>query len=152
MASLTLTKEIAAPVEIVFALFTDLDHAAEHISGVSRIDRVNAGPVGLGTRWRETRLLLKQEVTEEMEITGFVPNQSYTVGCLSKGTYYESVFRFRREGNGTRVTLDLEAHPQTLTAKLLAPLGWLLLGIVRKCTEQDMDDLRAIAEATVRTV
>lgn len=38
------------------------------------------------------------------------------------------------------------------TIRVFDPLRRLVLGIVRKCTEQDMDDLRAVAEATVRTV
>ncbi len=152
MASVSASTRIAAPVDSVFALFTDLENAPGRIKGIKRLEKLTPGPVGVGTRFRETRVFMGREATEEMEFTGFEPNRSYTVGCQSCGCVYSSVFRFEPDGNeATRVTMDFEGRPVTLTAKLMAPLGWLMKGTLRKCLQQDLEDLRAAAESATKT-
>jgi hypothetical protein len=34
MATLTVTNRIAAPVDEVFRMFTDIEHGPEHVSGI----------------------------------------------------------------------------------------------------------------------
>ena len=53
MAGMTLTQHIDAPVEMVFHLATDLDGWAGRIKGITKIERLTAGPVGVGTRFRD---------------------------------------------------------------------------------------------------
>ena len=44
MARFTTTKRIEAPQAAVFRLFADMDHAADHLSGVVRIEKLTEGP------------------------------------------------------------------------------------------------------------
>ena len=50
-----LSREIDASPEAVWQVLTDIDHAADTLTGVSRIDRVSGAGYDVGTRWRETR-------------------------------------------------------------------------------------------------
>ena len=146
MASLSITKHIAAPPERVFQLSTALEHWAERISAIVRVSKLTDGPVGAGTRFRETRVVFKKESTEEMEFTAFEPGQSYSVGCESCGCRYDTRFDFVPDQGGTRVEMTLETKPLTFFAKVMSPIGLLMAGSMRKMIEKDLDDLKAAAE------
>lgn len=139
-------KLVSRPVSDVFERFTDLENAAETVRGIEKLELLTDGPVGAGTRFRETRIFFKREATEEMEITEFHPNESYVVGCESCGSVYRTEFRFRPEGEGTKVTMSFQARPVSFFAKLMTPLGFLMSGSIRKAVDQDMEDLKASLE------
>jgi len=149
MAKISLSKSLNAPVERVFQAFTDFERAADRIDAIQGLEVLTEGPVGVGTRFRETRIVFKKEATEEMLITGFDAPNSYTVGCESCGAVFETVYRFAPEGPGgaaTRVEVDFVAKPVTLLAKLMSPLSLLMIKSCGKAMEQDMEDLRRVVE------
>ena len=55
MAKVNISTEVKAPVEQVFALFTDIEHAADRVSGIKEINVLSPGSFDLGYRWTETR-------------------------------------------------------------------------------------------------
>ena len=71
MAQFTIDKYIEAPREVVFDAALDLHSVAENIRGIEKLEVLTEGPIGLGTRFRETRIMFKKEATEVMEITVF---------------------------------------------------------------------------------
>jgi len=147
MARFALTTSIAAPVDRVFALSTDVEGWPGRIKGITKVEKLTPGPVGAGTRFRETRVMFGKAATEEMEFTRFEPNAAYTVGCESCGASYLSTFTFRPEGGGTRLTVEFDCRPRSFFARLLLwPLGLLMRGMLRKCIQRDLDDLKAAAE------
>ena len=90
MAKVKVSTEVKAPVERVFALFTDIEHAADHVSGIKKIEVMSMGPFNLGYRWTETREVMGRLDDATMEITSFEPNRTYTVthykgGILGSG-------------------------------------------------------------------
>lgn len=144
----TVHRRINAPRDEVFKLFSDFERAADHVSGIVRIEPLTDRPVGEGYRFRETRMMFKKEATEEMEVASFRAPEQYALACESCGAKYVSTFRFTPAGeNATEVTMELEAMPVTFLARLMSPLGRLMVGTVRKCVEKDMDDLAKLAEA-----
>ncbi len=146
MASFSLSTVIAAPIDTVFRLASDFPHAPEHFHGIKRVEVLTPGPVGVGTRFRETRVFMKREATEEMEVTAFDPPHSYTLSCHSCGCLFESTFRFEPDGAGTRATLEFRSTPKTVLARLMMPLGWLMQATMKKCIGQDLSDLKSSAE------
>jgi hypothetical protein len=146
MASFMLSKKIDAPPQAVFTLFSDLANAAGRIKSITKIEVVTAGPIGVGTRFKETRIMFGKECTEEMQITAFDPGQSYEVTCHSCGADYRTLFRFTSDGGGTRVDVDFHTRATSLAAKLMVPMGWLMVGMVKKCVEKDVEDLKKVAE------
>lgn len=145
---ITVQRRINAPRDEVFKLFTDFERAPDRVSGIIRVEPLTDRPVGEGYRFRETRMMFKKEATEEMEVASFQAPEHYSLACESCGARYVSTFRFTPAGEGaTDVTMELEATPMTLFARLMSPLGRLMAGTVRKCVEKDMDDLAKLAEA-----
>jgi carbon monoxide dehydrogenase subunit G len=147
MASFSMSKRINAPVDRVFGIFTDFEHAADRIRGIQRLELLTNGPIGVGTRFRETRMMFKREATEEMEITAFEPGSSYAFGGNSCGSEFSTRFRFKPDAGGTRVDVDMQFRPVSLFAKIMSPLmGWMMGPSMRKAFDQDMEDLKAVAE------
>jgi len=147
MAQFSMTRRVAAPVERVFDVATDLEHAAERIRGIERIELLTEGPMRAGTRWRETRKMMGYESTETLEVVTLDRPQSYTVGCESCGAYYETTFRFAADGDGTLVTLDARTEARSLMAKLMSPIGNAMFGkVMRNCMGDDLEDLAHAAE------
>lgn len=147
MATVTSSIEVKATPERTFAAFTDLRNAAGRVRGIKKLDVLTDGPIGKGTRFRETRVMFGREATEEMEITDFQPGKSYTVGGISCGAEFATTFRFTPASGGTRVEFELAFRPVSVFAKLMAPLSGMMMGPMKKVVEQDMDDMRKIAEA-----
>ena len=111
MATLTVVRTIGAPPERTFEAFSNLETAAERIRGIEKLEilqRSESGKngIGVGTRFRETRIMFGKEATEEMEITRFEPPSGYTVEARSHGAHYVSTFSFRADGEGTRLEMS----------------------------------------------
>lgn len=146
MARLQLTHHISAPVDRVFDVFTDFAHAAENVRAIQKLELLTNGPIGVGTRFRETRTMFGRSATETLEITDFHPGRSYTVGCQSCGCECRSRFDFRPDAGGTTVALDFVYAPVTFFAKLMSPLSVFVIKSCRKAMEEELADLKAVAE------
>lgn len=152
MAKLSLSEHIEAPPEVVFEVASDFHHAAENIDGIKHLEVLSDGPIGEGTRFRETRVMFGKESTEEMEITCFDPPHSYTVEGESCGAHFLFQYRFVGDISGTNVRIQVETRPLTLFAKLMTPLSGLMIGAMKKCITSDLDDVRKAAEEMAKTL
>jgi uncharacterized membrane protein len=151
MATVKVSTEVKAPVERVFALFTDIEHAPERVSAIKKIEVLSAVPFGLGYRWTETREVMGRLDDATMEVTSFEPNRSYTVthhkgAVLGSGVRIDTVFTFEPVSSGTRVSLEFELRPEGLPPAVLAPLEWAIGGKVRHVLSDDLDDLKRSIE------
>lgn len=147
MPSVQCNVRIDAPAERVFEVFADLRGATGRIQAIRRLEVITEGPVGKGTKFRETRVMFGKEATATLEITGFDPPRSYTVEAESCGVRYISRFDFKPQGSATLVEMSFRATPISLAAKLMSPVTSLMFGSCRKMMARDMNDLRAAIEA-----
>lgn len=151
MPGLSVTEEIAAPTELVFALATDLAGAGSRIRGIESIEVLTDGDFGVGTRWRETRKMMGKSATEEMTVTEFEPGRSYMTVAESNGCRYHSGLRCELVSAGTRVTYTFRGEAigafSRVMMVLMAPLNWMMTRQARKLIEADLADLRRAAEA-----
>lgn len=142
------TRQIMAPRQRVFDVFTDLRSAADRISGIESVEVHTDGPTAQGTRWTETRKMMGKSATETMTITAFDPPNSYTAEARSHGSHYLSTFTFQTDGAGTKVTLSFTGTPTNLLSKLfMIMVGPLMMGSVKKLLAQDLDDLKKSCES-----
>jgi len=150
MSTIITSTRVAAPIEQVFEVYTDLEKAADRIPDITALEILSDGPFGEGTRWRETRLMFKKEATEEMWVKRFDPPNSYTVEANSHGMLYETLFEFVPDGDSTTVRWTFQGTAQSLGAKLTAPIfGILFKGVMRKCMQRDLDALRDVCEGKI---
>ena len=150
MPGVKIEKKIGAPPERVFALSTDLPRLADTVSGIDAVEVLTDGPVGVGTRWRETRTLYGRQATEEMWVTHFEAPRSFVVEAESHGAHYRTDFSFEPDGAGTRVTLVFSARPVSLLGRIFSVVGRAMFAGVRKALERDLEDLGRAAEASER--
>lgn len=151
MARVKVSTEVKAPVERVFELFTDIEHAAQRVSGIKKIDVMSTGPFNLGYRWTETREVMGRLDDATMEITSFERNRTYTVthykgAVFGTGIRIDTIFTFEPVPAGTKVSLEFELHPGGLPPALLLPLEWAIGGKVRHVLSDDLDDLKKSIE------
>lgn len=144
---IAVTRQINAPIERVFDVFTDLPRAAERIRGIESVEVLTDGPFAVGTRWKETRKMMGKLATETMWVTAVEPSRSYTAEAASCGTHYTSTYTFEAFDGGTRVMMSFMSRPTTLLGKLMSPLGVLMSGAIRKMLVKDMDDLAGVCES-----
>lgn len=147
MSHMNLSVDIDASPEAVFAMISDIENSADRVEGIEKIEMLTDGPVGVGTKWRETRVMMKKEAVEEMEITAFERPSYYTVYCDSCGCDIEWTMRVEPKGNGCSLTLEMSSKSRTLMSKLFAPLGWLMSGMMKKCVVKDLENIKAYVES-----
>jgi len=142
MATITVSNQIDAPVNEVFERFTDLDGSPTRVSGIKAIEMLTPGKFGPGTRWRETREVLGQLDTAEMEVTAYERNRTYTITHHKLAARIETVFTFQPLNGGTRVNVELSLSGPGLPPGLLAPIEWAIASTVRDVLSQDLADLK----------
>lgn len=146
MPSITASRYIDAPRERVFEVFIDLERAPERIESIQKIEILTDGPIGKGTRFRETRVMFGRAEAQEMEITELEPERSYTAFCDAHGTHYVARYDFHAEGQGTRVAMRFDVTPVSLVAKVMSLAARLMMKSMKKMLEADLDALGAVAE------
>lgn len=155
MKPISVTETIHAPRDRVFAIASDIPHAAETIRGIESIEVLaeapaaenNLGPVGKGFAWRETRIMFGKKATEDMTITGWNPPTAYTVEAHSHGAHYVSVLTFEEAGpDETRMTMTFNATPQTFMAKVMMKVFSAMTKHLTKCIAEDLEDVKRAAE------
>lgn len=139
---------IDAPTELVFAVLADVPRWPEHIEAITKVEMLTDGPVAPGTRFRETRLMFGREATEVMQVAELVAPSSLVLTAHNHGTAYRVTHFLEREGAGTRLTLNFAGRPQTLLARLLAPIGYLMTKTVKRQIEADLASLKHVIEAS----
>ena len=69
MTTVTVETQVAAQVAQVFGVFTDIEHGAEHVSNIKKIELLTPGGFALGARCGDTRVWPPR--LGEMEVTAF---------------------------------------------------------------------------------
>ncbi|MBX3315343.1 MAG: SRPBCC family protein [Phycisphaeraceae bacterium] len=140
---------INAPRERVFEVCSDIRNAPSRIPEITRVDVLGDGPIGKGTRWRETRIMFGKEHTELLEIADFRAPEFYAVTAHNCGTDYYTTFDFRPEGpDMTTVTFAFEGVPTTFIAKLAgAIMAPMMKRALMKCIASDLANLKRACEA-----
>lgn len=142
MAGFTATEWIAAPPETIFAVVGDVNYFPEVLPSVQHAEQVTDGPLGLGTRFRETRMINGREATAEIEVTTYEPPRRYAATSTQGGITATYHYLFTPENNGTRVDLQAEVNANGLR-KLMLPL---VVGFMKKEDGNHLTHLKQVVE------
>ena len=146
MTTVTVATVVAAPVERVFGVFTDVEHGAERVSNIQKIEMLTVGGVKLGSRWLETRDVVGRPESVEMEVTAFERNRTYTITHQKAGARIDAVFTFEPVDDGTRVQIEFILGSHGLPPGVLAPVRLAIANTVRDVIGHDLEDLKAFIE------
>lgn len=140
MAGFNLREWISRSPKEVFDFITSSDNAPKVVQSVKSMVNLTEGPVRLGTRYRETRLMDGKEQHAELEVVAYEPNQKYAMKNVTDGI--ETVYRytFHPEAAGTRVDLVCEVKAGGLK-KFMLPM---VVSILKK---EDGDHLQRLKKA-----
>lgn len=144
MAGFTLTRRVDAPRDVTFQVFTDFAKAPERIPSIVGVEMLTDGPLGVGTRWRETRRAGAGTETAELEITRFEADEGYVVECESHGCRFTSACLVWDDGGGSKVQVALDIEPRTFWARVRLSLA---LPLIRRAFQKDLDALAEAAAA-----
>lgn len=151
MSEITVSRVIAASPERVWEVLTDLEHAAQTLSGVTSVQLMTDGPYAVGTRWRETRTMFGRSATEEMWVAECDPLRSTEVRAESGGATYVTQFQLAPLADDTRTELSMRFAADVSNISGLQSVAMKLFGrfaarASRKALDQDLADIAAAAE------
>jgi hypothetical protein len=140
MAGFTMSERISRPPHDVCDFISTPHNAPTVVQSVMRMVKTTEGPIGVGTRFRETRLMRGKEEHAELEVIASEPNQKYAVKNVTEGI--ETVYRyaFHPEANGTRGNLVCDVKASG-AKKLMLPL------VVAALKKEDGDHLQRLKKA-----
>lgn len=131
----------------VWAAITDIENAAEIISGILRIEVLEKPANGLvGLRWRETRMLFGEPATVEKRITDAVENEFYKTKAEDGGFVFVTTMRVRESSGGTTLTSTHDSQPQGIVARIKSMPMFLFKGVMKKAILQDLNDIKSAVE------
>jgi hypothetical protein len=132
----------------IWAAITDVENAAQIISGIEKIEVLEKPANGLvGLKWRETRMLFGKPATADKWITDAVENEFYKTRAESDGFVFLSTLRISGDSGGMVLTSIHDSQPQSIVARLMSiPMGLLFKGVAKKALQQDLNDIRSAVE------
>lgn len=132
----------------IWAAITDIENAAQVISGIEKIEVLEQPSAGLvGLKWRETRMLFGKPAGADKWITEAVDQAFYRTRAESDGFVFLTTLSLSESGDGMRLTSSHESQPQGLAARFLkVPMLFLFRGVMKKAILQDLDDLKSAVE------
>ncbi|MEZ5977585.1 MAG: SRPBCC family protein [Planctomycetota bacterium] len=146
-SGITIERTIAAPPEKVFAASSSVHTWADVVPAITKVEVLTEGPVGKGTRFRETRTMFGRPATEEMEFLEFDPPRGYTLGAESHGCRYRTRFDVVPDGANTRLVMRFEAEPLTVFAKVMSVLMRPMMKKMADMCGKDLDAIKAHVES-----
>lgn len=143
MSQWSVHRRIAAPVERVFGTISEIEHFSKAIPHIVEVEMLSEVKSGVGTRFRETRLMGKRKASTELEVTEYVNNERIRMVSDAGGAIWDSVFSVKSVGGQTELTLTMEARPHKFLARLMTPL---IKGMLTRALEQDMECVKRYCE------
>jgi uncharacterized protein YndB with AHSA1/START domain len=140
MSGFQMNEWIARSPKEVFGFITASENAPKVVPSVKSMVKLTEGPVRVGTRYRETRLMNGKDAHAELEIIEYEPNQKYAMKNMTEGIQTVYRYIFQPERDGTRVNLVCEIRAGGLK-KLMLPL---VASILKK---EDGDHLQRLKMA-----
>ncbi|MEM9907437.1 MAG: SRPBCC family protein [Cyanobacteria bacterium P01_D01_bin.44] len=143
MTRTTITHLIDAPVEQVFTTVADISQYSQAVPHITKIEYLSDQKTGVGTRFRETRLMKGKEAVTELEVTEYIENDRVRLVSDSHGTVWDTVFTVRPDSGQTTLTMVMDAKAYQLLPKLINPF---IKGMIKKAIMQDMNAVKTYCE------
>lgn len=136
------TEVVAKSIETVFGFLKEPSNMVHIMPDITSSEIIGDNPIGVGTRIKETRKIMRKEVTAEVEVSVYDPPHRFGVKSESMGISAEYLYTFTPAGEGTRV--DLEAVIQARgIGKILVPL---FRSSMKKQDSEQLRHLKAFLE------
>jgi carbon monoxide dehydrogenase subunit G len=135
--------DIDAPPEIVWAVMSDVERWHEWTESVSRVDRLDGGAFGVGSRARVRQPGFAPAL---WQVTKFEPLRGFTWEMSSLGAHAVGDHRIVARAGGCTVTLSVD-----MGGWLLRLVARRIRDVSRKFVEMEAQGLKRRCEERART-
>jgi carbon monoxide dehydrogenase subunit G len=142
MTRLTEQIETTLPIEDVFAFVADFANSMHWDPGVATSERIDAGPVGLGARYRLGVRMRGRVASMEYRITTFEAPRRVVLTGEGSGVSAVDEIRFAPAGTGTRIDYTADIRLAGLMRMAQPFLG----GAFAKIARDALDGMQAALE------
>ena len=140
---MTITGSKAA----VWAAITNIEGAAEIMSGIEKIEVVERPSNGLvGLKWKETRMLFGKPATVEKWITEAPENEFYKTRAEDSGFVFITTNRISGSDGCVMLTGIHETQPQGFAARVKSLPMVFFKGMIKKAILKDLNDIKKAIE------
>ncbi len=144
MKPIITTRLINAPLDLVFQTVSDVRNFREAVPHITKIEFLSDQQQGVGTRFRETRMMNGREQTVELEVAEYQKDKCVRIISDAGGTIWDTLFSVSQQGREVELKLQMDIRPHNLVARIM---NTLIRGMVAKAVESDMDSVKAFCEA-----
>jgi uncharacterized membrane protein len=138
MPGLQYAVSVDAPPERVWAVVADVERWPERIPTVHAVERLDAGPLRVGSR---TRLEQPRLPTAVWTVTELTEGSSYTWESRSPGVTVTAAHVVEPHPDGSRLTLSVTVSGP------MSRIGWLMTrSLTKRYVETEAASLRRVAE------
>jgi carbon monoxide dehydrogenase subunit G len=137
------TARIERPREAVWAFMTDQANAPKWIYGLKESVLVTPGPMGVGSKLRETRTLGKYTETYEIEVREFDAPSRYTGAAKAGKAAFLYTFDLKDAGGATEVSVRATIEGKGLGVKMFSGMAFKMM---EKYDGDQLERLKAAVE------
>ncbi len=140
-------REIHSDKLSVFRTLADIKNFSVAVPEITNVEFLTEQQYGVGTRFRETRLMNGKEAATELEVTELIEGEHIRLVSIAGGTLWDTVFKVAQmpgEKQPTQMRMSMSCQPQNFFAKIMVPA---ILPMVSKCVQADMDAVKAHCES-----
>ena len=137
------TVTIHRPAEEVFAFLADFENIPTWNYAIDDTSKASAGPVGVGTRYRQTRSIPSRS-TEDFEVTVFQPARRLAIhGQI--GPFRATIsYQLEAAAGATTLVNTVELDPAQAMLRLAAPLA---APKIKAAVAQNLGKLKLLLES-----
>ena len=121
MATFHNTVTIDRPTDEVFAFLADFENIPMWNYAIEQTTKTSAGPVGVGTRYHQTRSVPNRGV-EDFEVTVFEPARRLALHGQIGPFQAQISYKLEAVAGSTRLVNNVELDPSPAALRLVAPL------------------------------
>ena len=144
MKSIQTSRLIEAPLNRVFQTISDARNFCKAIPHITKVEFISEQEVGVGTRFRETRIMNGRTESVELEVTEYVENDRIRLVSDAGGTIWDTVFTVAETSEGVDMKMNMDVTPHTFLARIM---NVLIQRMVVKGVESDMDSVKQFCES-----
>lgn len=143
MAQISLKRTINAPIDKVFQTVADISQFSKAIPHIVKVEFLSEQKSGVGTRFKETRLMKGKEAATELEVAEYIENERVRIVSDTHGTIWDTLFTMTQIDKSVELVMVMEARAYKSLQKLMIPL---VMSMIRRAIADDMDAVKKFCE------
>jgi hypothetical protein len=136
------TVTIQKPAEEVFAFLADFENIPKWNYAIEKTSKASAGPVGVGTRYRQTRSVPSRSA-EDFEVTIYEPARRLAIQGQIGPFQAQISYLLEAAPGATRIVNNVGLAPSPAALRLVAPLA---TPRIKAAVAQNLSKLKLVLE------